>query len=455
MTQGVFEARKDSAEGPSSQRGARGVWETRGRMQDLSAPLTAVGLLSLAAMALTRATAINMKDAFIKAGLFGIDLNKPQTKRDKHGQLLRNADGRPMGPVLPEGMGVVAGTAYLAAMVAFIPFAFAGGRAVLGSSISLARYLSAQLAICCMCFLGFADDVLELRWRERLWLPLIASFPLLMVYVAEGGGTTIVLPHFVARALGIGPSIDIGVAYYAFMSSLAIFCTNSINILAGVNGLEVGQSIIIGVTIALNNAIQLWRWPQGPLHDNNLFSLCLTIPFLCTSAALFALNWCPARIFVGDTYCYFAGMTFAVVGILGHNSKTVLLFFLPQIVNFLYSIPQLFRLIPCPRHRMPGYIPATDQLKMSLAEFNRHSLSAGGKLVLRTCEMLSLGYIETQPGGHVRMSNMTIINLALHWCGPMREPQLTRVLLTFQAACSVLALSIRHCLAWLIYEQVF
>ena len=44
------------------------------------------------------------------------------------------------------------------------------------------------------------------------------------------------------------------------------------------------------------------------------------------------------QVFVGDTYCYFAGMTFAVAAILGHNTKTVLLFFIPQIVNFLYSV---------------------------------------------------------------------------------------------------------------------
>ena len=34
-------------------------------------------------------------------------------------------------------------------------------------------------------------------------------------------------------------------------------------------------------------------------------------------------------------------MTFAVVGILGHNAKTLLLFFIPQIINFLYSLPQV------------------------------------------------------------------------------------------------------------------
>lgn len=36
-------------------------------------------------------------------------------------------------------------------------------------------------------------------------------------------------------------------------------------------------------------------------------------------------------MFVGDTLCYFSGMTFAVVAILGSFSKTMLLFFIPQV----------------------------------------------------------------------------------------------------------------------------
>ncbi len=59
------------------------------------------------------------------------------------------------------------------------------------------------------------------------------------------------------------------------------------------------------------------------------------------------------QVFVGDTFTYFAGMTFAVAGILGHFSETLLCFFIPQIVNFVYSIPQLFKIVPCPRHRLP------------------------------------------------------------------------------------------------------
>lgn len=59
------------------------------------------------------------------------------------------------------------------------------------------------------------------------------------------------------------------------------------------------------------------------------------------------------QVFVGDTFTYFAGMALAVAGILGHFSETLLFFFIPQIFNFVYSLPQLFKIVPCPRHRLP------------------------------------------------------------------------------------------------------
>lgn len=65
--------------------------------------------------------------------------------------------------------------------------------------------------------------------------------------------------------------------------------------------------------------------------ENHLFSLYLILPFIAVCSVLFHYNRYPSRVFVGDTFCYFAGMTFAVVGILGHFSKTMLLFFIPQV----------------------------------------------------------------------------------------------------------------------------
>jgi len=42
-----------------------------------------------------------------------------------------------------------------------------------------------------------------------------------------------------------------GWVYKLYMGLLAVFCTNSVNILAGVNGLEVGQTVIISCAVSL------------------------------------------------------------------------------------------------------------------------------------------------------------------------------------------------------------
>lgn len=66
----------------------------------------------------------------------------------------------------------------------------------------------ALLSICCMILLGFADDVLDLKWRHKLMLPTIATLPLLMVYYVNYNSTTIIMPKFLRSFLG--ESLDIG-----------------------------------------------------------------------------------------------------------------------------------------------------------------------------------------------------------------------------------------------------
>ena len=52
------------------------------------------------------------------------------------------------------------------------------------------------------------------------------------------------------------------------MSMLSTFCTNSINILAGINGSEVSQALIIALSVILNDLLYL-PWPLNfriPIH---------------------------------------------------------------------------------------------------------------------------------------------------------------------------------------------
>lgn len=71
------------------------------------------------------------------------------------------------------------------------------------------------------------------------------------------------------------------------MTVLAVFCTNAINILAGVNGLEAGQSVVIGLSIVIFNIIEI----TGDQHKNHAFSLQIMIPYLATTLALLKHNW--------------------------------------------------------------------------------------------------------------------------------------------------------------------
>lgn len=83
-----------------------------------------------------------------------------------------------------------------------------GGKPATFPHEEFVELIVALLSICCMILLGFADDVLDLRWRHKLMLPTIATLPLLMVYYVNYNSTTIIMPKFV-RGL-VGYSLDIG-----------------------------------------------------------------------------------------------------------------------------------------------------------------------------------------------------------------------------------------------------
>jgi len=386
------------------------------------------------------------RDMFIKANLFGVDLNKSS------------------GVKVPEATGVITGCIFL--MVSFIMIPFTYSDYLLEQTKTpfphseFVQLIAALLSISCMLLLGFADDVLDLRWRHKLLLPSMASLPLLMVYYITTNRTEIVVPTILRWILG--HSIQLGVLYYLYMGLLAVFCTNAINILAGINGLEVGQSIIIAASIAVFNLMSL----NGELAHHHRFSLYFLVPYLTTSLALLAHNWYPSKVFPGDTFCYFSGMTFAVVAILGHFSKTLLLFFIPQVFNFVYSLPQLFHLVPCPRHRLPKYCKETDTVYTSKANFKKEEMGTLGRLsliILSSLKLASVREYTVQVDSDndtpttvdmVECNNLTIINFILRLTGPMHEQTLTLSILAIQVLSSVLAFMVRYPLAYLLFGEV-
>ena len=120
------------------------------------------------------------------------------------------------------------------------------------SQEDLAQFNAVALSICFMTLLGFADDVLNLKWRYKLLLPTVASLPILMAYT---GTTAIVVPYPLRDVFGM--SVELGVLYKVYMGLLAVFCTNAINIYAGINGLEAGQSFVIACAVLTHNIVEV------------------------------------------------------------------------------------------------------------------------------------------------------------------------------------------------------
>lgn len=59
-----------------------------------------------------------------------------------------------------------------------------------------------------MILLGFADDVLDVRWRYKVWFPAIAGIPLMIFYYTNKGVTYVMMPMQL-RSI-IGDSVDLG-----------------------------------------------------------------------------------------------------------------------------------------------------------------------------------------------------------------------------------------------------
>lgn len=381
-------------------------------------------VISLVGFLLVNALVPVVAEYTLKRGICGKDLGKKGTVHESRD--------------IPEALGLVSGVVYLICTI-LNQLSYAK------TLRQLVIYNSALFSICFMIFLGFTDDILDLKWRYKLLLPTIASLPLVSIY---SGSTALYVPSplrfilwssseskltplgvFIDRFVTVdteahGAIVELGYVFLIYMGLLAVFCTNAINILAGINGLEGGQSYIIACSILF---FKLYELSVGDVSDDKIFVILMVMPFIGTALGLLRHNWFPAKVFVGDTFCYFAGMTFAVIGIHGHFSKTILLLFLPQVVNFIYSVPQLFKIVPCPRHRLPRVDPNTRLLHASAFPCKKHEY-----------RMLKV------KADDVECPNLTLLCLVLRIAGPMKEQTLTVVMLMIQMVSSAIAFYIRY-----------
>jgi UDP-N-acetylglucosamine--dolichyl-phosphate N-acetylglucosaminephosphotransferase len=117
--------------------------------------------ISSAAYIWTDKSIDSFKDTLCSKNMFGKDLNKlgDQATKEK----------------VPEGLGIVPAIIFLLVTIheqIFLELA----------KDKLVEYNAALLSICLCILLGFIDDVVDLRWRHKMIVSTISTFPLLVAY---------------------------------------------------------------------------------------------------------------------------------------------------------------------------------------------------------------------------------------------------------------------------------
>jgi UDP-N-acetylglucosamine--dolichyl-phosphate N-acetylglucosaminephosphotransferase len=187
----------------------------------------------------------------------------------------------------------------------------------LGSSDFLIETLAALSCILLLGGIGFVDDLFGWRKgglsrRSRLGLVLLSAIPLMAI---NAGRSMVGVPF-----LG---EIELGLIYPLFLIPLGIVgASTTFNFLAGFNGLEAGQGIIILSASALVAFLTGSSWLA-------IIAMCMIFALL----GFMFFNFYPAKVFPGDSLTLSVGGLIAIMSILGNFEKVALFFFSPYVVE--------------------------------------------------------------------------------------------------------------------------
>jgi len=198
----------------------------------------------------------------------------------------------------------------------FVLLLYMGLRTFLfGSSASLVEILGVVSTVLLIALVGLMDDILGWKIGLAQWqkpvLCLFAALPLMMI----NAGTS---------TLSWG-AVDLGIWYALLVIPLALSgAANGFNLLAGYNGLEAGQGIIILSTLGF----LVWQ-----VNGNGIIATIAAL-YVIVLLGFLLYNWYPARLFPGDTLTYVTGAMIAIVAILGNAEKAAFILFIPYFLEF-------------------------------------------------------------------------------------------------------------------------
>ena len=189
---------------------------------------------------------------------------------------------------------------------------------VLGDSSELiVKILALLTVILIVSIVGLTDDLLGwkqggLSWRFRLFLAFVASIPLVVI---NAGEHAMIIPFF--------GRIELGFIYSIIFVPIGIAgATTTYNFLAGFNGLEAGQGIIILSFLSF----------VAYLTKNGWLSL-IGMIMVAILLVFYSYNKFPAKVFPGNMMTWAIGALIASMAILGNFEKVALFVFMPYILE--------------------------------------------------------------------------------------------------------------------------
>ncbi|MBD3247495.1 glycosyl transferase family 4 [Candidatus Pacearchaeota archaeon] len=185
----------------------------------------------------------------------------------------------------------------------------------------ITRLFAILCSILIASMVGVIDDLMGwkkgLSKRLRIFIVLFAAIPLMVI---NAGVSSMSIPF-------IG-SIDFGIWYALILIPLGVIgATTTYNFLAGFNGLEAGQGIII------LSALTYVTYITG-----NAWLSIVSLAMVASLCAFWIFNKYPSKIFPGDVLTYSVGVMIAAIAILGNIEKIAVFFFIPYIIEFFLKL---------------------------------------------------------------------------------------------------------------------
>jgi UDP-N-acetylglucosamine--dolichyl-phosphate N-acetylglucosaminephosphotransferase len=221
---------------------------------------------------------------------------------------------KPNKPLVPNGLGVI----YVMVSVVYIFLLY-----FFGERFSVADGVSASLTLAsCILFGGFMgllDDWIDLKWRYKAFLPLVAAIPLATFASSNPAvRTSIALPLLGTIHFG-------GYYYFIIIPILVTIITNTVNQLGGLNGLETICPAIVMI---------------GLMSISGSYAILLLCPLIVWLLLAF-FNF-RGRIFVGNTGSFSVGITLAAFAIISDLKFDMIISILPYIFNSVVILLTFF-----------------------------------------------------------------------------------------------------------------